>query len=209
MTAFDPRLYLVTDPDLLGVRSLVDVVRAAVAGGATLVQLRDKAAEGRALAEAARALVAALAPTGVPLLVNDRVDVALAAGAQGVHLGQRDLAPGDARRMLGPGAIIGLSIEALGELDAPLDDVDYVAASPVFATATKADVAPPLGLAGVAAMHARAGRPVVGIGGIGAANAAAVMAAGAAGIAVVSAILAAPDPRAAAAELRRVMEVPR
>lgn len=194
---FDPRLYLVTDPELLGRRDLIEVVRAAVAGGVTLVQLRDKAASGRALTEAARALVEC---AGVPVVVNDRVDVAHAARA-GVHLGQTDLPVDAARAILGPEAIIGVSVERLVEATA-IGSADYVAASPVFDTPTKPDAAPPLGLAGLAQLTRLVSVPVVGIGGIHAGNAETVFAAGAAGVAVVSAIMRAPDPERAARALR-------
>jgi thiamine-phosphate pyrophosphorylase len=204
--AFDPTLYLVTDAALLAGRDLVATVLAAVRGGVTMVQLRDKEASGRALLEQARALVAALAPLGVPLVVNDRVDIAHAAGAAGAHLGQSDLPAAAARAILGPAALIGLSIEQVEEIDAVDPQVvDHVAASPVFATATKGDIAPPLGLAGVRALRARTRLPIVAIGGIGVENAALVRAAGADGVAVVSAILAAADPRRAAERLREAM----
>lgn len=206
MSAFDPRLYLVTDPDLLRGRPLVDVVLAAVRGGVTLVQLRDKRPHVGEMVEAGRALVAALAPTGVPLIVNDRVDVAYAIGAGGVHLGQSDLPAPDARRLLGPEAIIGLSLERLADVETITDAVDYVAASPVFGTPTKADTAPPLGLEGVSALRRRAELPLVAIGGLHAGNAAEVIGAGAHGLAVVSAILAQPDPAAAAQALRRPID---
>lgn len=209
--ALDPRLYLVTDPDLIGARDLVEVVLAAVQGGVTLVQLRDKRPEVGEMVQAGRALVAALAPTGVPLLVNDRVDVALAIGAQGAHLGQRDMPLADARRLMGPDAILGLSIERLSEAAAVPDAADYIAASPVFGTPTKTDTAPPLGLEGVAALRAASPLPLVAIGGLSAANAAEVIGAGAQGLAVVSAILGDPrrdlaDTRAAAARLRQIID---
>jgi thiamine-phosphate pyrophosphorylase len=199
---FDPRLYLVTDPrhpePLLLAR-----VAAAVAAGVTLVQLRDKATDTTARIAFARRLAPILATYCVPLIVNDDVEAAVAAGAAGVHLGQGDMPPTAARARLGEDAIIGLSIEQVNEIDAVDPEiVDYVAASPVFATATKPDIAPPLGLEGVAAIRARTRLPLVGIGGIDAGNAAAVIAAGADGIAVVSAILDAADPAAAAAKLR-------
>lgn len=205
MRRLDLRLYLVTDPHLVPAHALVDTVMAAVRGGVTCVQLRDKAADTRPLLEAARALVARLAPLGVPLIVNDRADVALAAGADGVHVGQSDLPIEDARRLLGPERIVGVSIEALEQADGAAG-ADYLAASPVYATPTKTDTAPPLGLEGVRALVERGPVPVVGIGGIGAAEAAAVMEAGAAGIAVVSAILGAPDVEAAAEQLRAAVD---
>lgn len=189
---------LVGDRALCGARGLAEVVAAAVRGGAGCVQLREKSLDGRELVALARALKAQLAALGVPLIVNDRLDVALAAGADGVHLGQRDLPVADARR-LWPQGLIGLSIENTGQLrEAEALAIDYYGASPVFATPTKTDTAPALGLQGLAALRALTARPLLAIGGITAANAAAVRAAGADGLAVVSALCAAPDPEAAA-----------
>jgi thiamine-phosphate pyrophosphorylase len=198
------RLYLVTDRGLAGARSLTDIVLAAVAGGVTIVQLREKQLATRAFVEQARALKAGLQGSGVPLIINDRVDVALAVGADGVHVGDDDISCGEARRLLGEGAIIGRSLLAPPTpADAP---ADYFAASPVFLTGTKPDAGPALGLAGVAALRRATPLPLVGIGGIDHANARSVLEAGADGVAVVSAIVAADDPRAAAARLRRALD---
>ena len=146
MGAVDCRLYLVTDRALARGRPLADLVRAAVAGGVTCVQLREKACGTREFIEEARAVQAALRGTGVPLVINDRVDVALAVGAGGVHLGQRAMALADARRLGPPGWIVGVSAESVADAArAERDGADYVGASPVFATPTKADHAPPLG----------------------------------------------------------------
>lgn len=202
----DPRLYLVTD-ERLAEAELLARVAAAAGAGVTLVQLRAKAAGTRRRIALARRLIELLAPHGIPLIVNDDVEAALAAGAAGVHLGQSDEAAAAARARLGAEAVIGLSLEAVGQVAAvDLAVVDYVAASPVFATATKADIAPPLGLAGVRAIRARTRAPLVGIGGIDAANAAAVLAAGADGVAVVSAILGAADSAVAARHLRAAID---
>lgn len=199
------RLHLVTDSALCGGRDLLSVVGAAVRGGVSCVQLREKTLGTRAFVERARALKAMLAPLGVPLIVNDRLDVALACGADGVHVGQADM-PADVVRRLMPGALIGLSIESLEQLRAAeTEPVDYFGVSPVFATATKHDAAPALGLEGLRAMRALTRRPLVGIGGIDVANVADVMAAGADGVAVVSALCAAPDPFDAARQLRTAM----
>ena len=205
----DPTLYLVTDPELARGRKLTDVVAAAVRGGVTLVQLRDKHAEGRALLETARALKAVLDPHGVPLLVNDRADVAHAAGA-GCHVGQSDLPAAAARAILGPDAILGLSIDALEQAragDAAL--VDYVAYGPFAATATKTDAGGPVGTDGLAAARRLTGLPLIAIGGIGAQNVAAAVRAGVDGIAVVSAIMAAADPEAASRALRTAIDAAR
>lgn len=202
-------LHLVTDSALCGERGVLAVVEAAVRGGARVVQLREKTLATRAFVERARALKALLQPMGVPLIVNDRLDVALACGADGVHVGQEDLSPRDMRRWL-PQGLIGLSIERLEQLDAAERlPVDYYGASPVFATATKADAAPALGLDGLRALRARTARPLVAIGGIGEHNAAAVMSAGADALAVVSALCAAADPEHAARRLCAAMETAR
>ena len=199
-------LHLVTDSALCGERGVLAVVEAAVRGGARVVQLREKTLPTRAFVERARALKALLQPLGVPLIINDRLDVALACGADGVHVGQEDLSPRDMRRWL-PDGLIGLSIERIEQLDAAERlPVDYYGASPVFATATKADAAPALGLEGLRALRARTMRPLVAIGGIGEHNAAAVMAAGADALAVVSALCAAPEPEQAARRLCAAME---
>uniref|UniRef100_I2Q512 Thiamine-phosphate synthase n=1 Tax=Desulfovibrio sp. U5L TaxID=596152 RepID=I2Q512_9BACT len=203
----DLGLYLVTDrPALLG-RNLLDVVGQAVAGGAGMVQLREKTASTREFVELARAVAGMLRPLGVPLLINDRVDVALAAGADGVHVGQDDMRPADVRSILGPDAIIGLSVTGEAEARAARGEpVDYLGAGPVFATATKPDAGAAQGLSGLAAMIALATVPVVAIGAITSANAASVLAQGAAGLAVVSAICSAENPHEAAACLRRIVD---
>ena len=200
---FDLRLMLVTDAAMSARQGLVATVLEAVSGGVTIVQLRDKTASHDELLATALALKAALAPTGVPLIVNDRPHVTNAAGLAGVHIGQDDGDPRAARALLGSDALIGLSVTSAEEI-ATVDPavVDYVGLGPVFATPSKADAAPPLGLDGARTIGARLPLPWVAIGGIGVANAAAVMRRGAAGIAVVSAINAADDPRRAAAALR-------
>lgn len=200
---FDLSLYLVTDPRLTAQRGLLETVRAAVAGGVTFVQLRDPDAKGRALAEQARALIALLRPLGIPLIINDRVDVAVAVDADGVHLGQDDLAPGEARAMLGPERILGLSVGTTTELAASdLSMVDYVGTGPVRATGTKSDAGAAIGIDGLADMRRRVSLPMVGIGGIDRTLVPAVIRAGADGVAVVSAICAAPDVLSAARALR-------
>jgi thiamine-phosphate pyrophosphorylase len=202
---FDLSLYLVTDPEMTARRGLLETVAAAIAGGVTIVQLRQKGGSARQMVEAGQALKALLAPRGIPLIVNDRIDVAHAIGADGVHVGQDDLPPSAARAMLGPNAIIGLSItreEEIGAFDPAA--IDYVGLGPIFPTGTKSDAAPALGAACFAALRRRLPCPVVAIGGITLANAA--QATDADGIAVVSAICAAPDPRAAAQALRAAVD---
>lgn len=203
-------LHLVTDRALCGPRGLEAVVAAAVAGGVTHVQLREKQAEPREFLALARALHARLRAAGVPLIINDDLDVALACGAEGLHLGQQDLPVAEARRRL-PQALIGLSIETEAQLqqaEAAGCPCDYYGASPVFATTSKADAAPPLGLDGLARLRGLTARPLIAIGGIHGGNAAAVRAAGADGLAVVSALCAAADPAEAARALRRAMAAP-
>jgi len=202
---FDLSLYLVTDPEMTARRGVLETVVAAVAGGVTMVQLRDKTGSARTLAETGRALLAVLRPLGVPLLVNDRIDVAHAIGADGVHIGQDDLPPAAARALLGRHAIIGLSVTAADQLGTIDHSVDYVGLGPIFPTGTKADAAPALGETEFAALRRRIARPVVAIGGITLENAASAIAAGADGIAVVSAICAAIDPSTAAQRLSQAL----
>jgi len=206
----DLSVYLVTDRGLSRGRELVDVVLAAVRGGVTVVQLREKDASARETLELGRALLARLRPLGVPLLVNDRVDLALALGADGVHVGQRDLPPEVARRLLGPEALVGLSItgpEDLPGLDPSV--VDYAGVGPLFPTASKADATPALGLEGFARLRRQLPVPVVAIGGITPANASDVIAAGADGVSVVSAICSAEDCELAANTLARTVQAGR
>lgn len=204
----DVRLYLVTGDT--GGRPLTDVVRAAVDGGVTLVQLRDKDADPAALAQRCAELRDALAGSGVPVVLNDDVDAAAAARADGVHVGPDDAPPDEARSRLGSGALVGWSIHRPDQLTetARVAAADYLAASPVWSTPTKTDTTDPLGLGGVARLRSEMPRrlPLVAIGGIRADNAASVVDAGADGIAVVSAICAAADPEAAARELRREVD---
>lgn len=198
----DPRLYLVTEPH----PRLADVVAAAVRGGATLVQLRDKTAEPHERSDRLDAVRAVTAARGVPLVVND--DIELAARADGVHVGLDDVSPREARAALGPDAIVGWSVNDLAQLDdhEQLAACTYLAASPVFATGTKPDHTAPWGLAGVRRLADRSPLPVVAIGGIDTANAGEVIAAGAAGVCVVSAICRADDPFEAARALRAAVD---
>ena len=193
------RLCLVTDRGLARGRSVTDIALAAVRGGATMVQLREKDATTRAFVEAARALKAALAPFGAPLIVNDRLDVALAVDADGLHVGQSDMAVADARRLLRPDKIVGLSIETVEQATRPdAAAADYLGVGPIYAQQTKPDAAAPLGLDGLRKVRTLTRKPIVAIGGLTPANSAPALAAGADGLAVVSAIVAAADPEAAA-----------
>lgn len=193
---------LVTDRELCGGRPLEWVVARALEGGVASVQLREKELSTRAFLEEALTLKALLDAAGLPLIINDRVDVALAAGAAGVHLGQADLPCEAARRLLGPRAILGLSVECWEDVVRAEDQpVDYLGVSPVFATPTKTDTREPWGLEGLARIRAFSRHPLVAIGGVHPGNAAALRAAGASGLAVVSALCAVPDPAGAAREL--------
>lgn len=199
-------LYLVTDRPLSLGRPLEEIVAEAVAGGVTMVQLREKEAPTGEFVALAKSLKALLAPLGVPLIINDRVDVALAADADGVHIGQSDMSYEDARRLLGEDKIIGLSVENFDDLAvANTLDVDYVGISPVYGTPTKSDTAEPFGLEGLRKAVAMSVHPTVAIGGMNASTIGEVMAAGTDGVAVVSAICSAPSPRKAAQELLKVI----
>ncbi|MCW2309891.1 thiamine phosphate synthase [Rhodobium gokarnense] len=202
MTAFDLSLYLVLDPQLCASIGMVETARRAVAGGATMVQLRDKEGGTAQMIETGRALKATLAGTGALLIVNDDVAAAAEIGADGIHVGQGDMSVAEARALVGPQAILGLSVET-PELAAAVDPalVDYVGAGPVFATPTKSDHERPVGFEGLAAQVAASPVPAVAIGGLKAAHVAEVFAAGAKGLAVVSAICGRPDPEAAARAL--------
>ncbi|MCC5882229.1 MAG: thiamine phosphate synthase [Halomonas sp.] len=195
----DLSLYLVTDPDLCADQGLLETVMAAIRGGVSVVQLRDKKASDGELIDQARRLKAALAGSGVPLIINDRLKVALESGADGLHIGQDDGNVAAARAALGEGRILGLSVQNHDQL-ARLDPaaLDYLGLGPVFATSTKRNHATPLGFDGLTALVAASPLPAVAIGGLKAEHAAAVRASGAKGPAVVSAICGQLDPEAAA-----------
>jgi thiamine-phosphate pyrophosphorylase len=208
--ALDLRLYAIVDPEVSGGHDLADLSRRLAAGGTTLVQLRDKLSDTRVMVERARAIKAALG--SVPLLINDRVDVALAAGAEGVHIGWEDMAPQDARRLLGPDAIIGLTINSALRADATdLALIDYAGIGGVYDTTSKATKNTPIGPAGLmrvieALRRRKPGFATCGIAGINAANAATVIEAGADGVSAISALSLAPDPEKAARELRGAVD---
>jgi thiamine-phosphate pyrophosphorylase len=204
----DPRLYLIVDP-VHGPGDPLAVVRDAVAAGVTAVQVRAPAATGRELYEGTRAVLAALRGSGVAVVVDDRLDVALAAGADGVHLGRHDVPPDAARRVAGPGFSIGWSVTGPDDLDIEPGVVDLLGIGPVFTTATKPDAAPATGLDGLRRLWDAArglGVPAVAIGGVGPDNAGEVLATGVPGLCVSSAIAAAPDPGAAARTLRALVD---
>lgn len=200
----DYRLYLVTDRALSRGRSMTEVVTAAVRGGATCVQVREKSCSTREFIELSLAVKKIVAPLGVSLIINDRLDVAQAVAADGVHLGQSDMPLTLARKIVGPYMVIGISAESLTDaLEAERGGADYLGVSPIFATPTKTDTAPPLGLTGLAEIRRQVRLPLVGIGGINSENAEEAIAHGADGIAVVSAIVSAPDCKDATRRLRR------
>jgi thiamine-phosphate pyrophosphorylase len=195
-------IYLVTDQTLCLGRPLASIVADAVRAGIACVQLREKTASTRKFLNQALALKPVLASAGIPLIINDRVDIALAAGADGVHLGQSDMPYDAARRLMGSNAIIGLSVETWADVEAAQNlDVAYLGVSPVFATPTKTDTRSPWGLDGLARIRAYSRHSLVAIGGLNAANAKEIIRAGADAVAVVSAICSAEDPFTAARDL--------
>ena len=203
---FDLGVYLVTDRACCGARGVEEVVSAAIAAGVTLVQLRDKNIDARPMLALGRRLLELLRPAGIGLIVNDRIDVALALDAAGVHIGQQDMPYAEARRQLGPTKIIGVSVGSESEArQAAGWDVDYVGVGPVYPTATKPDAGMALGADETARLARISGHRAVAIGGIDVTNAAALYAASLEGVAVISAICAAPDPGAAAREFVRLM----
>lgn len=197
---------MVTGDRLVRGRSLEWVVGEAIDGGADVIQYRDKEATPAAMLEQAARLLALCRDRGVPLIVNDRVDVCLTIGADGLHVGQTDLPAGAARRLLGAERILGVSVASAEQVEpAVRAGADYLGAGPVFeARATKPDADPPMGLDGLRRIVACARIPVMAIGGIDRHNARRVLDAGAQALAVVSAVMAADDPRAAARSLYRL-----
>jgi len=200
-------VYLVTDRSLCRNRPLNDVVLQAVQGGVSYVQLREKDISTRLFVEEAREIKKILEPYRVPLIINDRIDVALACGAEGVHVGQDDMPYAIARKLMGPNAIIGLSVETWEDVEESQSlDVDYIGVSPIYPTPTKTDTKGAWGLEGLVKIKAFSRHPLVAIGGINENNAADVIAAGADCIAVVSAICAAADPAAATRDLKNIID---
>ena len=203
----DLRLYLVTDRPLSLGRDIDWIVEEAVKGGATMVQLREKDCSTREFIELAAKLMETLKPLGIPLLINDRIDVALAVDADGVHIGQSDMPYKTARALLGPDKIIGLSVENMEDIRVANElDVDYVGISPVYSTHTKTDTAAPFGLDGLREAVKLSIHPTVAIGGMNMKTAKDVMTCGTDGIAVVSAIVSADSPCEAARNLLEVMK---
>ena len=203
----DYSVYLVTDRGLARGRSTFDIVTAATRGGATIVQLREKDLATRDFIAQAFSIQGFLKTRGIPLIINDRVDIAQAVAADGVHLGQTDMPLEMAKGILGDKMTIGISAESLEDaIAAEKGGADYLGVSPIYATPTKTDTAPALGLEGLRQIRKAVGLPLVGIGGLNRDNAADVIRNGADGVAVVSAIVAADDPETAARQLRGVIK---
>lgn len=204
---FDPLLYLVTDEDVAGGRSLLEIIGQAINGGVTMIQLREKTRSSRGFYQFAMEVMKRYGNTGVPIIINDRLDIAQAVDAHGVHVGQSDMPAEIAREILGPKKIIGLSVETIEQArDANNLDVDYIGISPVFHTPTKKDIKTPLGLDGIQEITSFSRHQIVGIGGINERNAIEVMKAGANGIAVVSAIIGQEDPTLASESLLKILK---
>ncbi|MBS3966578.1 MAG: thiamine phosphate synthase [Truepera sp.] len=203
----DYSLYVITDRRTAGERPIPLVVEAAIRGGASVVQLREKGATTREMLALGRALLKLTRQAGLPLLVNDRIDVALALDAEGVHVGHDDMPAGLARGLIGPDRILGVSAETVEQAqEAEAAGADYLGVGDIFGTPSKPDAGPPIGLARFAEIIRSVSIPVVGIGGITLENAAAVIGAGAVGVAVISAVVGAADPEAAARRLRQIVE---
>jgi thiamine-phosphate pyrophosphorylase len=212
MNRIDYRLNAIVDGGLRPIGKLADLAGIAARNGATILQYRDKDASTRQMIAEAEKIRAALAGTGVPLVVNDRLDVALAAGADGIHIGRDDMPAETARRLLGPDAIIGLTVKSEADADAAIDaPIDYACIGGVFETLSKKNPDAPVGLEGFRVLRARIraakpGLPVGAIAGIDAARAGEAVRAGASGVAVISAIFRAEDIAAAARELRAAVD---
>jgi thiamine-phosphate pyrophosphorylase len=203
----DYSLYLVTDRGLAKGKSTLDILEAAVEGGVTCVQIREKEGSIREFLTEALAVRNLLKRFGIPLIINDRLDVALAVNADGVHLGQTDMPLQAARRIVGKSMLIGISAESIEDaVKAQKGGADYVSVSPVFSTPTKTDTAPPLGLEGLRKIRTTVKAPLVGIGGINSENVESVIQSGADGVAVVSAIVCADNPKEAARRLKHLIE---
>ncbi len=191
-------VYVITDRRTAGDRSLVEIVRAALRGGAHVIQLRDKDASARDMIALGQALLPLTRDAGVPLIVNDRIDVALALDADGVHVGQDDIPAGIAREIIGPDRILGVSAATVEQAQqAERAGATYLGVGDIFGTPSKPDAGAPIGLAALAEIVQAVRLPVLGIGGITVANAASVVRTGAVGVAVISAVIGAVDPEAA------------
>lgn len=207
MKQLDLSLYLVTDSSLTKTKSLEYIVEQAVLGGVTMVQLREKQASTKDFYNTAISLKKCLSSYNIPLIINDRIDIALACDADGIHIGQDDMPCDIARELIGPNKIIGLSVDSIEDvIAANTMDIDYIGISPIFNTPTKVNTAPPFGLEGVKQAMQLTHHPAITIGGIQIHNAKEVMQTGVNGIAVVSAIICADQPRVAAKELSNIIK---
>jgi len=199
-------LYVITDEVIAGGRSHAGIAQQAVLGGADIIQLRDKSISCRELVVVGREIAGITRKAGAVFLVNDRLDVAIACGADGVHLGQDDMRVSNARQLAPPGFIIGVSVGTVGEAEeAEQEGADYVALSPTFSTASKGNAGPGHGLDRLREIRRAVSLPIVAIGGISRQNVQDVIAAGADGIAVISAVVASPDITGAAREIRDII----
>ncbi|MFQ5433079.1 MAG: thiamine phosphate synthase [Nitrospinota bacterium] len=202
-----PALYFICDPALLLSGSMLDVVKKAVAGGASVVQLRDKTSDARSFLIEAKKLAAFLRKINVPFIINDRVDIAMACGADGVHLGNDDLPIAQTRNLLGAKKIIGASAHTAAQAKkAEKEGADYIGAGQVFHTTTKGIKQHPISISKLTGIRKAVSIPVIAIGGIKLGNAARVMESGVAGIAVVSAIMSAKNPGNAATRLAKIIK---
>lgn len=204
----DYSVYLVTDRELARGRTTLEIAAAAIRGGVSCIQLREKTCSTREFIDEALAIRSLLARHEIPLIINDRVDVALAVKADGIHLGQKDMPCSMARQLIPESMIVGISVESLDDaIAAQKDGADYLGVSPIYPTPTKTDTAQALGLEGLRSIRSEVDLPLVGIGGLNADNAAAVIYNGADGVAVVSAIVAADDPEAATRDLIEIVRL--
>jgi thiamine-phosphate pyrophosphorylase len=204
---FDWTLCLVADAEIVGEKDICSAITEAVDGGVTLVQLRAKKLKTRELLDTSSKVVEILRVKNIPLIINDRIDIALSCEADGVHLGQHDLPLPIARKILGRNRVIGISVNTVKEaIEAEKQGADYLGVGPIFFTQTKKDLKPLLGLKGFRSIRKRVNLPVLAIGGINAENARELIEAGADGVAVVSAILTAEDIRQATRELKEAIE---
>lgn len=200
-------LYVITDETISGGRSHAGIARQAALGGADVIQLRDKTCSTLELLRTARDLRSIIRKSGTLFIVNDRLDVAMASGADGVHFGQDDMRVSTARQLAPPGFIIGVSVGTTGEaMEAERDGADYLAISPTFSTASKYDAGPGRGLDRLREIRGAVSIPVIAIGGINRGNVRDVIAAGADGVAVISAVVASPDITVAARELKDLVK---
>ncbi len=207
MNRGDWRVYVITDAARAGGRSPTEIAEAAIQGGATAIQLRMKEEPARLIVQAARQIATLCRAAGVTFIVNDRADVAMIAGADGVHVGQDDLPAEDVRALMGGKALLGVSAATVEEAcAAERAGADYLGVGAIYATSTKADAGPPVGLARIREIRQAVRLPIVAIGGITADNAGPVIAAGAQGVAVITAVTLAEDMAGAARRIRQEVD---